>query len=114
MAEYHTSIDDILTHITYIQDYDSNPAEYLRKWLSENLVIYTLSDTCPMCEMVKDRLRKLGITCREMPASACPEHDHFPVAKISINQKEAVFSSKELIVSVNYLEKLLGKDVNDR
>ena len=82
----------------------------LRHWCAENITIYTLSDTCPMCEMVKERLGKLGISYAERPASECPDKPltHYPI--MYVNGRANPYTTKDLMRLVSSLEDTYGKD----
>ena len=80
----------------------------ISEWCSKNITIASLSDTCPVCEIVKERLDKLGMKYNIYPAATFPEYSHFPV--MLANGHEDPYTAKDLMRLVNALEAKYGKD----
>lgn len=80
----------------------------ISEWCSNNIAIVSLSDTCPVCEIVKERFDKLGMEYNIYPAAEFPEYSHFPV--MLANGHEDPYAAKDLMRLVNALEAKYGKD----
>jgi len=114
-AEKHSDIFPIMMVVSFCasdpaDDFVCSCIKYtgISEWCSNNIAIVSLSDTCPVCEIVKERLDKLGMKYNIFPAAEFPGYSHFPV--MLVDGHEDPYTARDLMRLVNALEAKYGKD----